>query len=78
MPKAKNAALDCRFKITGNGKLKRFKANKSHILTKKTTKRKKNAEKAQHDRKKQREGHEENPALQLIAATGFWVYHHSI
>ena len=41
MPKAKTKKADAkRFKITGNGKLKRFKANKSHILTKKTTKRK--------------------------------------
>jgi large subunit ribosomal protein L35 len=29
-----------RFKITGSGKIKRFKANKSHILTKKSAKRK--------------------------------------
>ena len=41
MPKAKTKkAAAKRFKITGNGKLKRFKANKSHILTKKTIKRK--------------------------------------
>ena len=39
MPKAKTKkAAAKRFKITGNGKLKRLKANKSHILTKKTTK----------------------------------------
>lgn len=29
-----------RFKITGSGKVKRYKANKSHILTKKSAKRK--------------------------------------
>ena len=31
-----------RFKVTGSGKVKRNKAYKSHILTKKTTKRKRN------------------------------------
>ena len=35
-----------RFKVTGTGKLKRNKAYKSHILTKKTTKRKRNLRKA--------------------------------
>ena len=34
-----------RFKLTGNGKLKRAKAYKSHILTKKSTKRKRNLRK---------------------------------
>lgn len=34
-----------RFKITGTGKLVRMKANKSHILNKKTTKRKRNLRK---------------------------------
>lgn len=43
--KTKRAAAK-RFKVTGSGKLKRFKANKSHILTKKTTKRKRNLRKA--------------------------------
>lgn len=43
--KTKKAAAK-RFKVTGNGKLKRYKANKSHILTKKTTKRKRNLRKA--------------------------------
>lgn len=42
--KTKKAALK-RFKKTGTGKLKRAKANKSHILTKKTTKRKRNLRK---------------------------------
>ena len=37
--KTKRAAMK-RFKITGTGKIKRGKANKRHILTKKTTKRK--------------------------------------
>ena len=39
MPKMKTSrAAAKRFKLTGNGKLKRNKAYKSHILTKKTTK----------------------------------------
>ncbi len=43
MPKMKsNRAAVKRFKLTANGKLKRQKAYKSHILTKKTTKRKRN------------------------------------
>ena len=43
MPKVKTSrAAAKRFKNTGNGKLKRMKAYKSHILTKKTTKRKRN------------------------------------
>lgn len=47
MPKLKtNRSVAKRFKVTGSGKLKRFKANKSHILTKKTTKRKRNLRKA--------------------------------
>lgn len=47
MPKLKtNRSVAKRFKVTGTGKLKRFKANKSHILTKKTTKRKRNLRKA--------------------------------
>lgn len=43
--KTKRAAAK-RFKVTGTGKLKRMKANKSHILTKKTTKRKRNLRKS--------------------------------
>ncbi len=35
-----------RFKVTGTGKLVRNKAYKSHILTKKTTKRKRNLRKS--------------------------------
>ena len=43
MPKIKTSrAAAKRFKKTGTGKLKRNKAYKSHILTKKTTKRKRN------------------------------------
>ena len=37
--KTKRAAMK-RFTITGSGKIKRFKANKRHILTKKIRKRK--------------------------------------
>ena len=37
--KTKRAAMK-RFKITGTGKIKRNRANKRHILTKKTRKRK--------------------------------------
>ena len=41
MPKMKtHRGAAKRLKITGSGKIKRHKANKSHILTKKTTKRK--------------------------------------
>ena len=43
MPKMKtSSAAAKRFKKTGTGKLKRMKAYKSHILTKKSTKRKRN------------------------------------
>ena len=43
MPKIKTSrAAAKRFKNTGTGKLKRNKAYKSHILTKKSTKRKRN------------------------------------
>lgn len=41
MPKTKSSsAARKRFKITGKGKVKRFRAYKSHILTKKHPKRK--------------------------------------
>ena len=47
MPKIKTSrAAAKRFKKTGAGKLKRNKAYKSHILTKKSTKRKRNLRKA--------------------------------
>ena len=43
MPKMKtNRSAAKRFKLTGTGKLKRNKAYKQHILTKKTTERKRN------------------------------------
>ena len=47
MPKMKtNRSAAKRFKLTGTGKLKRAKAYKRHILTKKTTKTKRNLRKA--------------------------------
>ena len=47
MPKIKTKrAAAKRFSTTGTGKLKRNKAYKSHILTKKSTKRKRNLRKA--------------------------------
>ena len=47
MPKVKTSrAAAKRFKTTATGKLKRNKAYKSHILTKKSTKRKRNLRKA--------------------------------
>ena len=43
MPKMKtNSGAKKRFDFTGSGKIKRKHAYKSHILTKKTTKRKRN------------------------------------
>ena len=47
MPKIKtNRSAAKRFKVTGTGKFKRNKAYKRHILTKKTTKNKRNLRKA--------------------------------
>ena len=47
MPKMKTSkSATKRFKVTGTGKLKRAKAYKSHILTKKSTKRKRNLRQA--------------------------------
>ena len=47
MPKIKTSrAAAKRFKKTGTGKLKRMKAYKSHILTKKSAKTKRNLRKA--------------------------------
>ena len=47
MPKIKTKrAAAKRFSTTGTGKLKRNKAYKSHIVTKKTTKRQRNLRKA--------------------------------
>ena len=43
MPKMKShSGTKKRFRVTGSGKIMRGKAYKSHILTKKTTKRKRN------------------------------------
>ena len=47
MPKMKGkSGAKKRFKLTGSGRLKREKAYRSHILTKKTTKRKRNLRKS--------------------------------
>lgn len=47
MPKLKsNRAAKKRFKVTASGKVKRWKAYSSHLLTKKTRKRKRNLRKA--------------------------------
>ncbi len=47
MPKMKtHRGAEKRFKMTGSGKLKRGKAYKSHILTKKSAKRKRNLRQA--------------------------------
>jgi large subunit ribosomal protein L35 len=47
MPKMKtHTGAKKRFKVTGSGKVKRLKAFKSHILTKKTSKRKRNLRRA--------------------------------
>jgi large subunit ribosomal protein L35 len=43
MPKIRtNRSAHKRFRITGSGKVRRYKAFKSHILTKKSRKRKRN------------------------------------
>ena len=48
MPKMKtNKSVAKRFKLTGTGKVKRRQANKSHILTKKSQKRKRHLRDAQ-------------------------------
>ena len=41
-----NSGAKKRFRFTGSGKIRRYKASKSHILTKKTRKRKRNLRKA--------------------------------
>jgi len=47
MPKIKtNRAAAKRFKVTGTGKLRRSKAYKSHLLSKKSAKRKRNLRRA--------------------------------
>ena len=49
MPKIKtNRSAAKRFKVTGTGKIKRGAALRSHILTKKTTKRKRHLRKQQY------------------------------
>ena len=63
MPKMKTSrAAAKRFKLTGTGKLKRNKAYKRHILTKKTTKTKRNLRK--------NEGVEGESASQTIGVAG--------
>jgi large subunit ribosomal protein L35 len=48
MPKMKsNSGAKKRFKVTGTGKVVRARAYKSHILTSKTTKRKRNLRKSE-------------------------------
>ena len=60
MPKIKtNRAAAKRFKTTGTGKLKRNKAYKSHILTKKSTKRKRNLRQVNYHRCYKCKEHEE-------------------
>ena len=67
MPKVKTKrAAAKRFKMTGTGKLKRMKAYKSHILTKKTTKRKRNLKTCSYDRCNKCKDNEEDYALSLI------------
>ena len=47
MPKMKtHKGATKRLKVTGSGKVRRYKAYKSHILTKKTSKRKRNLRRA--------------------------------
>ena len=46
MKKKSHSGAKKRFKVTGSGKVKRMKAYKSHILTKKTSKRKRNLRRA--------------------------------
>ena len=67
MPKIKTSrAAAKRFKKTGTGKLKRNKAYKSHILTKKSTKRKRNLRKATIDGCYQLQEHEEDFTVFII------------
>ena len=67
MPKVKTSrAAAKRFKKTGTGELKRMKAYKSHILTKKSTKRKRNLRKATMTDSYQRKEHEEDFTLFII------------
>ena len=60
MPKMKTSrAAAKRFKTTGTGKVRRNKAYKSHILTKKSTKRKRNLRQVNYYRCYKRKEHEE-------------------
>ena len=69
MPKVKTSrAAAKRFKTTGTGKLVRNKAYKSHILTKKSQKRKRNLRKQTTVRCNKRKEHEENLTLHVIFA----------
>ena len=66
MPKIKtNRAAAKRFKKTGTGKLKRNKAYKSHILTKKSTKRKRNLRQSDNYRCNQCKEHEESITISV-------------
>ena len=66
MPKIKtNRAAAKRFKATGTGKLKRNKAYRRHILTKKTTKNKRNLRKAANDGSDKHQEHEEDFTIHL-------------
>ena len=66
MPKIKtNRAAAKRFKKTGTGKLKRNKAYKSHILTKKSTKRKRNLRKSIYYRCNKCKEHEESITISV-------------
>ena len=66
MPKIKTSrAAAKRFKKTGTGKLKRNKAYKSHILTKKSTKRKRNLRHATITDADKRKEHEENLTISV-------------
>ena len=66
MPKIKtNRAAAKRFKKTGTGKLKRNKAYKSHILTKKSTKRKRNLRQSDNYRCNKRKEHEESITISV-------------
>ncbi|MCK7514441.1 MAG: 50S ribosomal protein L35 [Desulfobacterales bacterium] len=57
MPKMKtHRGAAKRFSVTGTGKIKRSRANTSHILTPKTTKRKRQPEKIGHSRPDLRKG----------------------
>ncbi len=61
MPKMQTSrAAAKRFKTTGTGKLVRSKAYKSHILTKKSTKRKRNLRKDIVTRCNKQQGNEED------------------